>query len=130
MERTYLSSFIQKNYPPQDFQIIGEARDGSEVLELSEKMQADLYLLDIHMPKLDGLETAEQLRERQPHASILFITSYAEFSYVKKALQLGVVDYLLKPYDDAELQEAMEKILGTLNTQQSNITLSKGEGGR
>ncbi|MDC7230189.1 MAG: response regulator [Sphaerochaetaceae bacterium] len=127
MERTYLSSFIQKNYP-QDFQIIGEARDGSEVLELSEKMQADLYLLDIHMPKLDGLETAEQLRERQPHASILFITSYAEFAYVKKALQLGVVDYLLKPYDDAELQEAMEKILDTLNTQQSNISLSKEEG--
>jgi YesN/AraC family two-component response regulator len=113
VERTYLTWFI-KTYYPQEFRIVGEARDGLEVLELSRDRIADLYLLDIQMPKLDGLEAAEQLRQRDRQTTILFITSYAEFSYAKKALELGVSDYLLKPYDDAKLQETMEKVLRSL----------------
>ncbi len=114
MERQYLSTFVKTKFP-HDFTIIGEARDGSEVLELSQKQYADVYLLDIQMPKLNGLETAEQLLKNAEGVTILFITSYAEFSYAQKALQLGVADYLLKPYDDAELSEIMQKILARLD---------------
>lgn len=114
VERTYLTDFLTKHFS-QDFTIIGEARDGSEVLELSRNGLADLYLLDIQMPKLNGLEAAEQLKHLYPEVAILFITSYADFAYVRKALQLGVADYLLKPYVDAELEETLHKILSRLD---------------
>ena len=114
VERAYLTDFLSQHFS-QDFSIIGEARDGSEVLELSRSGLADLYLLDIQMPKLNGLEAAEQLKHLYPEVAILFITSYADFAYVRKALQLGVADYLLKPYVDAELEETLHKILTRLD---------------
>ncbi len=121
VERSYLKEFLTKQFA-HDFTVIAEARDGAEVLELTSKQKADLYLLDIQMPKLTGLEAAEQLLKIQPDAVIFFITSYADFSYVRQALRLGVVDYLLKPYDDGELAEILGKILGKLD-RKTTITL-------
>jgi two-component system response regulator YesN len=114
VERAYLSRFLT-TYFAHDFTLVGEARDGREVLELSQESMADLYLLDIQMPKLTGLEVAEHLKRRNSEVAILFITSYADFAYVRKALQLGVIDYLLKPYDDAELQQTIQAILSKLD---------------
>ena len=122
VEREYLSSFLHSNFS-SDFKMVAEACDGSEVLEFFHSGRCDAILLDIKMPKLDGLETAAQLRQMAPGIVIVFITSHADFSYARRALKLGVSDYLLKPYVDQELRETLEDILIRLDKRRQLIPI-------
>lgn len=83
--------------------IVGEAYDGEEALEMMEQQEIDLILSDIRMPGMDGLELARQVFCRFPHIRMVILSGYDEFEYAKKAIRLGVKDYLLKPVDIDEL---------------------------
>lgn len=102
IERKYLRDFLMLHYPT-NFLIAGEANNGWEVLNLVKEKKCDVVLLDIRMPKLDGLETARQLLNMTPDVTIVFVTSHADFSYARTAIQLGIKAYILKPYLDKEL---------------------------
>lgn len=89
--------------------IAGTARDGAEGLEVIRKEEPDIVLTDIKMPKMDGLSMVEAaLKERRFYSLVL--TSYSEFELARQAIHMGVTDYLLKPVDEDELKEALEKI--------------------
>ncbi len=109
-EREYLHKFITSKYP-HDLRVVCTAQDGEEALRQLYELKPDLLLLDIIMPKLDGLEIAQQAKKAFPQVVIVMISAYAEFDYVKEALKIGVRDYLLKPYVDEELQETIDHIL-------------------
>ncbi len=86
--------------------LIGEAEDGSEAIELIERERPDLALLDLQMPEIDGLSVARLLKKsRMP--LIAFVTAYDE--YAVRAFELNAVDYLLKPVDKARLREAINR---------------------
>lgn len=119
IEQDYLLDYLTQNYP-EDFSVLGLAKDGQEVLDLVKTEEIDLLLLDIQMPKLDGLEVAEQLRKSHSNIVIVLITAYAEFSYAKQAIKLGVSDYLLKPYLDEELKEALGHVMEKLDQEKKN----------
>lgn len=89
--------------------IVGSARDGVEGLNLIRKEKPDVVLTDIRMPKLTGLEMIERASEFASFYSIV-LTSYSEFELAKKALHIGVTDYLLKPIDEEELSEVVGRI--------------------
>ncbi len=78
------------------FEIVGEARDGKEALELLEKDPCHIVLTDIRMPDMDGLELISRIREKWPFTRCLILSNHNDFEYVQKALRLGAVDYLLK----------------------------------
>lgn len=89
--------------------VAGSAQDGQEGLEVIRRVQPDVVLTDILMPRMSGLEMIEQaLTEYQFYSIVL--TSYSEFELAKRALQIGVADYLLKPVDEEELRVVLEKI--------------------
>ena len=85
--------------------IIGSVTDAESAKELSEKTKPDLVITDIRLPGISGLEL---LRDISPAAAII-ITGYDQFEYAREALRIGVVDFLLKPIDDDELQTAIRK---------------------
>ncbi|MDP1524551.1 MAG: LytTR family DNA-binding domain-containing protein [Rhodocyclaceae bacterium] len=87
--------------------IIGEAGDGIAALELLAHHQADIALIDIRMPRMDGLELAQQLAGLPHPPAIVFVTAYDEFAL--KAFELAAVDYLLKPVRAPRLLEALKK---------------------
>ena len=91
--------------------IVGDAPDGLSGLALIRQQKPDLVITDIIMPALNGLEMLQKARE---DAELTFdavvLTSYTEFSYARKALQLGAADYLLKPVDEQELEKVLVKI--------------------
>lgn len=87
--------------------IVGEAGDGVAALELLAQTQADIALIDIRMPRMDGLELAQQLAGLPHPPAIVFVTAYDEFAL--KAFELAAVDYLLKPVKAARLLEALKK---------------------
>ncbi|GGD50949.1 response regulator [Paenibacillus nasutitermitis] len=81
---------------------VGEAEEGLEAWNKFQSLRPDIVLLDINLPKLSGIEVARRIRNVDQEAQILFLTGYDDYSYLKEAITLQAVDYLLKPivYDD------------------------------
>ena len=92
------------------FQVIGEAANGADALELVEKLEPDLLLTDIKMPFLSGIELARQIREVRPTVQIAFLSGFDDFSYAQQAIQYNIVSYMLKPISSRELEEELVKI--------------------
>lgn len=78
------------------FEIVGMALDGEEALEMIEKNMPNIILTDIVMPKMDGIELIRRVKSQYPFISILVLSCYNDFSYVREAMKLGADDYLLK----------------------------------
>ncbi len=92
-------------------EVVGEACNGLEALEVAEKERPDLVVSDIRMPKMDGIELAEKLIEKYPNIKVIFLTAYNEFEYARQAVRIGVSDYLLKPFSDGELEGSIQRLL-------------------
>lgn len=90
--------------------VVGEAADGMAGLEVIRANQPDLIITDIKMPRLDGIEMIRRLREEGCRAYVILLTAYSDFSYAQAAVKLGAVDYLLKPFQDGELEEAVTRL--------------------
>lgn len=88
-----------------EIEIVGEARNGAEALEMIGKLSPDLLFLDINMPEMNGFEMVKHLEEIP---QVIFVTAYDEFAL--KAFEMNALDYLLKPVDPKRLQEAIKKL--------------------
>jgi response regulator NasT len=87
--------------------VIGEAGDGVSVINLARELRHDLVVMDIKMPKLDGIAAAKMLTEERI-APVLLLTAYSDRELVDRAREAGVVNYVVKPFRDAELLPAIE----------------------
>lgn len=87
--------------------VVGEAGDGVSVINLARELNPDLVLMDIKMPKLDGIQAARILTQEKI-APVLLITAYSDRELVDRAKEAGVVNYIVKPFRDAELLPAIE----------------------
>jgi len=90
-----------------DIEIVGEARNGREALELIEKKSPDLVFLDIQMPGISGFEVVQKL-DIETMPIILFLTAYDE--YAVQAFEVNALDYILKPIDEERLHQVLEKV--------------------
>lgn len=93
-----------------DCTVAGEAANGEEGLEVIRRERPDLIVTDIKMPRLDGIEMLRQLRSEGNTAAVILLTAYSDFAYAQSAVKLGAADYLLKPFHDGELEEAVRRL--------------------
>ncbi len=91
-------------------EVIGEASDGLEAVHLAESLHPDVILMDLVMPRLDGIEAIRQIMARQPAARILVLTSFASDDKVFPAIKAGALGYLLKDSEPEELIAAIKNI--------------------
>lgn len=96
----------------RDIQIIGEVEDGLQLLELLEKVQPDLVILDISMPNLGGLEAAKIIKKQYDQIKVLLLTMHKNPAYIAQARQIGAEGYLFKEEMDQELLPAIDTIRG------------------
>lgn len=87
---------------------IYEATDGIEALDITKKVSLQIAIMDIFMPELNGIEASKKILQLQPCCRIIFLTAYDDFDYIKVALNIRAVDYLLKPCPDEELINAVD----------------------
>ena len=91
--------------------VMGEASDGQEALEIAHAQPPDVAVLDLGMPRLNGLETARRLRDACPQTKIIVLTGHTEDSYVLEAVQAGVVGYVVKTQATLDLVQAIQDVL-------------------
>ena len=84
-------------------EVVAEAADGREAVELTLRFRPDIALLDIRMPRLDGLAAAQELRRVAPGTSLMMLTTFSEDEFIARALSLGVSGFVLKSGDPREL---------------------------
>ena len=101
--RSFLKALLQSF---EDVEIVGEAENGAEVLEMIKQNKPDLALLDLQMPEITGLEVVKLLRKSQMPL-IAFVTAHDEFAI--QAFEVNAVDYLLKPVEKARLRETLNR---------------------
>ena len=110
-------------------EIVGEASNGQELLLLLEHTSADMLMLDIVMPGLDGLEALALFREKAIQIEVIIISAYGRFDFAQKALKLGAFDFLLKPVRPADLVACIDKcaakIVSTRNINRSYADLER-----
>ena len=104
MVRRGLAAFL-KVYP--DLELVGEARNGQEAVQVCEQVQPDVILMDLIMPEMDGMTATRTIRERCPHVQVIALTSFQEKELVQQALQAGAIGYLLKNVSATDLAEAI-----------------------
>ena len=90
-----------------DIEVVGAAPDGAEAVAAAERLDPDVILLDVMMPRLNGIEALRQIRERGLRARVLMLTTFAEDANVRDALQAGAIGYLLKDVLRPELLAAI-----------------------
>jgi len=88
------------------FEVCAEAKDGEEAVTLARTVESDLALLDVKMPKLDGIDAARRILEERP-IPIVMVTAYGERELVSRAVEAGVFGYLVKPFREQDLLPAI-----------------------
>jgi len=93
-----------------DIQVVGEAGDGLEAIQLSKQLEPDIILMDLLMPRLDGIEATRQITGQQPKVRVLTVTSFVGDDKVFPAIKAGAVGYLLKDSEPAELIRSIYRV--------------------
>ncbi len=102
-------------------EVVGDAVNGRQALEIYERERPDIVLTDIRMPVMDGLELIARIREEDKKTGIVILTCYEEFGYLQEALRMGVSDYILKlKMKPAEIEAAMAKVKKKLDEDEEN----------
>ena len=109
---------LETDWTSLDCAVVAEAENGLEGIEAVHKYNPDIIISDIRMPKMDGISMLRTLREEGNKAEVIFLTAYSEFEYAQTALRLLAADYLLKPFEDGELEAAVDKIREKLKREQ------------
>lgn len=93
-----------------DIEVVGEAADGAESLALCSRLQPDLVLMDVRMPKMDGLEATRKIKQRHPGIGVLMVTMHENPDYLLEALKAGAAGYVLKDAPQEEVVEAVRRV--------------------
>ncbi|MCR5606461.1 MAG: response regulator [Treponema sp.] len=112
------------------FSFAGEATDGELAFSMIQEMKPDILITDIKMPFMDGLELSRLLKKIQPWIKIIILSGHDEFDYAKKAISIGVEDYILKPFTHEELLDSLNKVAQRLDEEKKrklDITKLKEE---
>jgi CheY-like chemotaxis protein len=105
-DETLIRLDVRRLLEAAGFVVCAEARDGLEAVKLTVDLRPDVVLLDVKMPGLDGIEAARQILADRP-VPIVMLTAYAYGELISRALDVGVVGYLVKPFTERELVEAI-----------------------
>ncbi|URJ43207.1 response regulator [Paenibacillus polymyxa] len=103
------------------FEIVGEADNGEDALELISRIHPDLVITDIRMPVLDGLELIRSVLEQSTeHPAFIILSGYSDFAYAQQAIRYGVHDFMLKPIDEGDFSATLRKLSERLHREQQN----------
>ena len=110
-----------------DCVVVGEAANGLEALKAVERLRPSLIITDLKMPQMDGLEMLRRLREQGNNVYVIIVSAYDRFTYAQSALRLGAVDFLVKPFHDGDLEQAVTALRRRMEADSGEAALALPE---
>lgn len=104
------------------FTFAGEATDGEIALSMIHELKPDILITDIKMPFMDGLQLSSVIKKTQPWIKIIILSGHDEFDYAKKAISIGVEDYLLKPFTSEDVIESLKKVAIQIDKEKQQLS--------
>lgn len=104
------------------FTFAGEATDGEIALSMIHELKPDILITDIKMPFMDGLQLASTIKKTQPWIKIIILSGHDEFDYAKKAISIGIEDYILKPFTSEEIITALNKAAKQIDKERKQLS--------
>ncbi|MEW9123323.1 MAG: response regulator [Thermotaleaceae bacterium] len=123
MERTALEMIIHNGM--KEASVIGQAESGEEALRLCEELQPDMIFMDIKIPGINGIDASKIIKEKYPHTMIFILTAYDEFDFARKAVKIGIDDYILKPAKPEEILSIIEKYKSKIKKAEDSMPIEK-----
>lgn len=99
-DSAFMRSYLKRLLIDSDFEVMAEASSGEEAIAIYERCQPDLVILDITLPKMDGIETLRKIIQLDPQAKVVMCSSLGQKYLIEKALKIGAKDFIVKPYFD------------------------------
>lgn len=116
LEREALAEMVTRRFVEHEI-VLEEAENGRKAADTAILWGADLILMDIEMPGMDGLDAARAVLAQRPGCRVIFVTAYSLFQYAHEAVHLGACDYLLKPVDPDELEASIRRAIRQIETE-------------
>ena len=115
-DESQLLAIFRKAFTKEHYEVF-TATSGLEGLKIARKEKPDLIVLDMRMPKLDGLEVLKRLRKRDKKTKVVMLTGYGTAGLIREALELGISDFVAKPFDLHALQRLIKEVLNSVSGQ-------------
>ncbi|MFW6238748.1 MAG: response regulator, partial [Halanaerobiales bacterium] len=115
-----ITHIVQNNIPQVKIQ--GKTASGSDAVEIAREKQPEIIFMDIKLEGLNGLEAIKEIQEFLPESKIIIISAYDNFQFARRALQLGVMDYLLKPVNKEDITQILDQAVELLEDSDSQET--------
>jgi two-component system, NarL family, response regulator LiaR len=119
MLREGMRNLLEKE---KDFEIVGEAADGEEAVRLAGKLKPDIVIMDIVMPRLNGIEATKQIKQISPSTALLILTAYSDIRYIIGLLEAGACGYLLKNSPGKDVIRAIRAVRSGESVLDSEVT--------
>ncbi|MBS4189349.1 response regulator [Bacillus sp. FJAT-49705] len=105
--RITLSNILKK----ANHEIVGEGETGKDAVQLYEELMPDLVTMDITMPEMSGLEAVKEIKKKYPSAKVIMCSAMGQQKMVVEAIESGAKDFIVKPFDDGRVMEAVNRVL-------------------
>lgn len=110
-----------------EYEVVGRYASGPELLEALDDTPVDLIITDIKMPQMNGLQLIEKVQQRKPKIKFAIVSGFNDFAFARQAIRRGVEDYLLKPVDQTELNQLLQRVKTHVDLERYRKTVSVDE---
>lgn len=111
-DAAFMRMMIKEILTKNGFEVVGEASDGAEAIEMYKELKPDLVTMDITMPEMDGIVALKEIKKTDPNAKIIMCSAMGQQAMVIDAIQAGAKDFIVKPFQADRVIEAITKALG------------------
>lgn len=111
-DAAFMRMMIKNILVKAGYEVVGEAENGAAAAQLYKETKPDLVTMDITMPDVDGIEGVKAIRRLDPNANIIMVSAMGQQSMVMEAIQAGAKDFIVKPFQQERMLQAIERVLG------------------
>ncbi len=116
-DSAFMRAMLRGILEPSGFEVVGEAGNGREGVDLFEELKPDVVTMDMVMPEMGGMEALQTIRGRNPNAKIVIVSAVDQRENLLEAIRSGATEYIVKPFDEACVLKAINRALGKTQTE-------------
>lgn len=115
-DATFMRMVLRRILEAGGFEILGEAANGREAVEMYEQLKPDLVTMDMVMPEMGGMEALQAIRGKDPQAKVVIVSAVDQRENLLEAIRSGATEYIVKPFDEQRVLKAANRALGQAST--------------